>query len=154
LRQIFNAQKLALCIAISAMLCGLSVPCAHAADTQDPADYRQTADDLLSGIFDSYKNYTRIQFEDLVADDFAPSQSDFINNVESGFYSGNILEITYFINKVLPAGNKLSVSFSWQKKTVPRAGSAPLLTKGKAEFVFKKQGDKWLLVQAGGDDPF
>ncbi|MBU1727684.1 MAG: hypothetical protein KJ880_08650 [Candidatus Omnitrophica bacterium] len=120
-----------------------------------PISSRELADNLLAKMFSSYQNYFRGNFSRIVSDDFMPDKFSFINSVESSFYSGQIIEINYFINQVsMTQDEKLSVSFNWEKKTIPNKSGVTTLTRGTAEFVFQDIKDRWRLIQAKGNSPF
>lgn len=132
--------------------------CAHppfkkpsAADT---AGSRVLADKLLGGIVSSYISYFREEFSRLIAEDFVPLKSEFLNEAEKEFYSADILEINYIIDEVFRDNDNLVVVFKWEKKFVPYTSPESVLSTGKADFVFRKKDTRWLLYQVKGDNPF
>lgn len=114
----------------------------------------ELADKLLEKIFSIYQNYSRDSFEQIVAQDFNPLRSEFIDNVEKSFYTGSILEMHYFVSKALLNGDKLLVGFKWEKKTVPYGIKEVTLSDGNADFIFKQGNKGWFLYQVSGNSPF
>jgi len=128
--------------------------CFHNLKFTEKIDYSKLAKELLDNLFSFYQVYNRIDFAKLIADEFIPDKQEFLNKLEENFYGKNILEINYFIDNVLRTPDKLIASFRWEKKISPFESKEPILLKGKAEFVFKKINNQWLLYQVKEDSPF
>ncbi|MBF0216232.1 MAG: hypothetical protein HQL30_04475 [Candidatus Omnitrophica bacterium] len=135
-------------------MAGTTVERGRAQKVIAPGKEREIADSLLSRIFDSYRGYTRGSFADIVDDDFPSGGQSFVSGVENSFYSARPLDIEYFINTVIPKGDKLAVSFSWNKKDVPFDTGSQRKSRGQCLFVFKKSGEEWKLYDVKGNSPF
>lgn len=117
-------------------------------------DARPVAQELMDRLFSGYRNYSRPEFEALVAEDFRPLRVRFLSDIESNVHGGRVLGLDYFIDKVLTAKNRLVVIFRWEKKTVPAGGEGPVLSRGKARAVFGMKKGVWKLLSMGGNNPF
>ncbi|MCM8798918.1 MAG: hypothetical protein NC821_05605, partial [Candidatus Omnitrophica bacterium] len=72
-----------LCIVmISAGIAGCASPQLKKPSAVDTAENRALVDKLLEAIISSYINYSRDDFSQLVADDFLPLKTEFLNEVE------------------------------------------------------------------------
>jgi hypothetical protein len=89
-----------------------------------------------------------------VDDDFTSGGQSFVSGVESSFYSARPLQLDYFLNTVNLTGDKLAVSFTWNKKDVPRDTGSQRKSQGECLFVFKKAGEDWKLYDVKGNSPF
>jgi len=117
-------------------------------------DFQVKAQHLINKTFEHYQHFSRAYFSGIISKDFTPNDIDFISSVENGFNKGKILEMNYFIDEVIPEGNKLSISFKWQKKVQYNNAKGVSLIEGNAQFVFSKEHGKWHLSQVDGDSPF
>ncbi len=140
-----------LLFAITASGCAMT---SAAGPLDGPADANGLADRLLGRLFNAYSNYTRPRFEKFVSGDFIPSLPEFLNEVERGYYGGNILEVNYFLNKTDLTSVVLSVDFRWEKKTALFGTGKLSLSRGRAEFVFRGESGDWLLYEVRGQNPF
>jgi len=126
----------------------------HISSPAKPGANFTLAKSLLEQVFSGYKNYTREEFEKLLSLDFVPLRPEFLNAVKDSYYAGTILEIDFFIDQVLAKADNLSVTFKWEKKTVPHDTPVATLSRGKAEFLFKNKNNQWLLYGVKGNIPF
>lgn len=144
-------------ICIVAVMMALAFPAATAA-AEGPrvttSDDRALAQQLVSGTIGSYSSYTRMQFTDGVSDDFPTDKYAFVNRVERSYYKARPIQLDYFISVVNRTGDKLSVSFSWEKKAMVRATGLQQKLKGQCIFVYDNQDGKWQLYDIKGQSPF
>lgn len=141
------------------LVCSIGVACCALGEAVDESRPREAdpfilAEQALENIFSVYKTYTRDAFTQNISRAFYPIRRNFIHAAENSFYSGAIIEMNYFIDEAIRKGDKLVVSFSWEKKTRPYNSAQISLTRGKARFVFKEESGKWLLCQMRGNNPF
>ena len=115
---------------------------------------RQQADILMYKLFGAYQTYNSQIFDSLVAADFVPDKKEFLKKTESDFYAGQIMEMHFTIDEVIPQNDTLAVHFKWERKNVSFSGPDPILTSGQAVFVFKGSENAWLLYQVQNDNPF
>jgi len=113
-----------------------------------------TAKEMMGEVFEHYQHFSRGYFSDIVSQDFSPNALDFIDGVNKRFNKGNILEMDYSVDQVLPGAGKFSVSFNWEKKVQYYNKKGLTLKRGQAQFVFNKEAGGWRLSQVGGQSPF
>ncbi len=109
---------------------------------------------LLDMVFSRYRGYTRAGFDEVVSRDFVPAREEFLSRVDGKVYAARILELNYMIEKGLRTGDRVIISFSWDKKEAPGASGTVASMSGRTEFTFKKSRRGWGLMQVNGDDPF
>lgn len=109
---------------------------------------------LVSGTIGSYTGYARMPFTDGVSDDFPTDKYAFVNRVERKFYKARPLQLDFFINLVNRTGDKLAVSFRWEKKAMVVATGLERKTQGQCMFVYRSENGKWLLYDIKGRSPF
>jgi len=153
----FNAEFL-LVLLVALLACGHLSACAGTmagAKAEGPGiNTRAAGKTALDGIFGSYRIFDRNSFMGRVAQNFIPDRNAFINRVAQNFAKDVLIEFNYFVDTAIRQEGYLSIGFHWEKKTQPYGSSALVLIKGKTEFVFSYEGEKWLLYQMRGDDPF
>jgi hypothetical protein len=156
-RASFNVKFfLVLCVAFLVCM-HLSVCFGAAVQTQTngaDANMRVVGKSAIDGIFESYRIFDRNSFMDCVAQRFIPDRNAFINGVAQNFTKSVLIEFNYFLDTAIKEEGFLDVGFHWEKKTQPYGSSTLVLIKGKTDFVFSYEGDKWLLYQVRGDNPF
>lgn len=129
-------------------------PSAVRQDTVDNEDEFTLARKLVNSMFSEYQRFTLRSFSEKVADDFTPLRSDFINNAAQNANAGDILEMKFSLEQVLPAKDLRAIAIKWQKRVQAVGASAVTLSEGKTELVFKNDGRKWRLYRITGDNPF
>ena len=122
--------------------------------SKNELDKAELARQVMNRVFSEYQNYTRGSFTGIVSNDFVEGKSKFIEGVEAGFYQGKILEINYFLDKVIKTRDKLFVSFKWEKKVLPKDSKEPNLLTGTGRFVFIEESGEWLLYQVNAGSLF
>jgi hypothetical protein len=118
------------------------------------SDYRAKGEMLVSGAVNTYRNYNRASFTDLIADDYPGDKYAFVNSVESSYYAAMPMKVDHFVNKVTPAEDKIAVSFRWNKTSIQRGKGTLVNASGDCVFVFKKEDDGWAIYDIKGSSPF
>ncbi|MFA7001152.1 MAG: hypothetical protein WC352_03295 [Candidatus Omnitrophota bacterium] len=109
---------------------------------------------ILDRLFSDYEHYSRGSFEDLVAGDFVPDRFDYLQSLDTAAYGGKVLQLDYFINRVVNDPDRFAIDFRWNKKWMDsRTGGGPKLLSGQVQMVFKARGSSWVLWQVRGQDP-
>lgn len=140
---------LALCVNLAGCAAG-TVPDTSAGVSRND---RELGGSLVQQVFDAYRGYSRDSFNGQVSSDFTPLRSEFVNAVERGFYAGNLMDLNFFLDSVSRTGNKLSVSFKWEKRMTLYTSGQFVKTEGSAVYVFSEENGAWRLYQVRGDDP-
>jgi len=120
----------------------------------EDVNFRVVGKAALEDIFNSYRAFEHNSFNDHVSQRFIPDRNAFVNGAEQNFTKSVLIEFNYFVDIVVKEDGFLNVGFHWEKKTQPYGSSSLVLIKGKTDFVFSSEDDKWLLYQVRGDDPF
>jgi hypothetical protein len=121
--------------------------------TQKGVSERELADRLLDKIIGSYTRFTMPVFMDLVSEDYMPDRMELTNLAGESYYREVVVQLDYFMNKVMLRGDLLAVTFRWQKMSQSRTTGGMVKQEGNATFVFRKYGDEWLLVRIRGNNP-
>ncbi len=148
------AGALAVCIGAVVMVMSFALPggAAEGPGVTTSAD-RALAQQLVSGTINSYTSYTRDKFTDGVSDDFPTDKYALVNRVERKFYKARPTQVDFFVNVVNRTGDKLSVSFTWEKKVMVRATGLQNKIKGQCMFVYRNELGQWLLYDIKGQSP-
>jgi hypothetical protein len=126
--------------------------CAGAEPKPGPGTYA-TAQDVVGKLFDSYRYYSRETFRRTLVPVTA-AQPGFIDQIETSYFSGTLIELNFFIDSALREADTLAVKIKWEKRNQPYSGNTPVMVKGSAELTFKESNGDWLLYQISGDNPF
>lgn len=121
--------------------------------TKDADVDRQLADQLVGSVFQSYRNFSIPSFMAIVSEDYSPDRTQLINTIGDSCYKTLIINIDYFINKVMGGNGTIAVLFKWQKSVQNKSTGRMISTEGKATFVFKNQDGTWKLVRIQGRNP-
>jgi hypothetical protein len=141
------------CAALAGCAAGKASSSAQEAAAGPAAMEHETGRALVEKVFDVYKGYTRDGFSSQVSAGFVPLRSDFLSEVERAFYAGSIMDMVFFMEDVSRNGDKLAVSFRWEKR-LTRNGTGELVKlDGTASFVFVLEDKTWRLYQVTGNDP-
>lgn len=157
LRASFNEKGfLVLCIALwsCVCLCACSGAGPQAKIASEDVNFRAVGKAALEDIFNSYRVFEHNSFNDRVSSRFVPDRNAFLNGVEQNYTKSVLIEFNYFVDIVVKEDGFLNIGFHWEKKTQPYGSASLILTKGKTDFVFVFESDKWFLYQVRGDDPF
>ena len=158
---ISSAKRCVAALSFAAIVCIVMVPllfslsCGAAEGPMVPTgDDRALAQDLLNKTFDSYKDYTRAAFTSVISDDFANDKFAFVNRVERSFYKARPSQIDFFLNTVERTGDRLAVSFRWEKKAMLVARGAQRSSQGQCTLIYKEESGAWRLYDIKGKSPF
>ncbi len=114
---------------------------------------RQLADQLVGSVFQAYRNFSIPSFMAIVSKDYSPDRTQLINTIGDSYYKTLIINIDYFINKVMGGDGTIAVLFKWQKSAQNKSTGRLIKTEGNATFVFKNQNGTWKLIRIQGRNP-
>jgi hypothetical protein len=90
---------------------------------------------------------------DIVSENYSPDRTQLINTIGDSYYRILIINIDYFINKVMGGKSTIAVLFKWQKSVQNKSTGRMINTEGNATFVFKNQDGAWKLIRIQGRNP-
>jgi hypothetical protein len=120
--------------------------------SEDPS-VRELAGRLMDGVFGSYTRFTMPVFMDEISEDYMPDKMELINHVGESYYRKTVVQLDYFMNKVMLHSDVLAVTFRWQKMSQVRATGKMVKQEGDAVFVFRNGRDGWKLARIRGNNP-
>ena len=139
-------------VTLSLMVSGMGEAIKVKKGEDAPVD-RQLADQLVGSVFQAYRNFSIPAFMDIVSEDYSPDRMQLINTIGDSYYKILIINIDYFMDKVMGGNGTTAVLFSWQKSVQNKSTGAMVNTEGDATFVFKNQDGDWKLVRIHGRNP-
>jgi len=107
----------------------------------------------VGSTLNAYRNFSIPRFMSIFSDDFSPDRMQLINNIDSSYSKIIVVDIEYFINKVMRDNGILAVTFKWQKRVQQRNIGQLVLTEGNATFVFEEQDGSWKIIRIKGNNP-
>ena len=145
-------QYISLLVLFLLAICPVTGICAETPPPQVDEDARFSA--LVQRAWDSFTGFSKADFALIVSDDFVPDKEEFLDSVESFFYSEKPLDLSFSIDKVVSSEGKAIVSFSWNRNTADRKTGQVIAKKGKGAIVFAREGGGWLIYRIEGDSIF
>jgi len=119
----------------------------------DGAYDRQVADELVGSVLNAYRDFSVPRFMDIFSDEYSPDRLGLINRISDSYSRIIVVDVDYFIDKVMQNSGILVVTFKWQKKVQQRDIGELVLTEGNATFVFEDQDGVWKLIRIKGQNP-
>ena len=143
-------------IPIIAVCCGVMAGCASVHSFADISitDERNLAQKLIEDDFSAFSQFSKQFFSQRVSESFIPDKASFLNELENSFFTALPIDMSFSLDKVLVKGNKLVVTFTWQKKVSLRVSNDLILKEGMGEMVYIKENNKWLIYQVREDSLF
>ena len=143
---------LVLCsVLLASCASGRSVPAAQQGPSLNKSALSQQ---LVQRDWDLFAGFQRQDFSDRVSDEFMPDKYAFLNETEASFHSATPLNFSFTIDKALMQGQKLAVTFSWQKKAASRSTGSLILKEGRCTTVYQNQNGQWLIYKIQGNSIF
>jgi len=108
----------------------------------------------VNKIFSTYSNYSKLEFESIISNDFMPVRSEFMNSVDTAAVNQQAVEFDFSIQQDIILDQKMAVRFEWNKKFTIAGTPGQQKAQGKSQLVFQKEEDQWKLIKISGDNPF
>ncbi len=118
---------------------------------QDNMDTGKTA---VNKIFNTYSNYLRGKFEDIVSENFMPVRSEFMDKVDASAINQQAVEFDFSMEQDIIVSQKMVVKCKWNKKFTIAGTPGQQKVQGESELIFQKEDDQWKLIKISGDNPF
>lgn len=141
---------------ISLLIIGQAVKAEPAEDGSKPSaqmGYLASGDKAVQALFKAFSAFVRPDFELLLADQFKPSKSAYITEVEKTYFAGPVLILDGWVQEAHPSAEKLVCKVLWMRRQMFYETSELKNIEGQAELIFQKTGDAWKLLQVSGEDP-
>lgn len=123
-------------------------------ENSDWASQRELARDLVRRDWDAFMSFSRLNFSDRVSRDFQPDKQSFLNDVENTFFNSTPVDLTFSVDQVLPAGEKLAVTITWQRRMADRNTGALNLSEGECTVVYIEEDAQWRIYRIQGNSIF
>ncbi|MCK4810379.1 MAG: hypothetical protein KAS99_05550 [Candidatus Omnitrophica bacterium] len=100
-----------------------------------------------------YQKKDKDKFFENISKQYRSGYNEFEYQVEDFLYNNSHIQLDFVIEKQLSSGNKKSVELKWYKTYVDRRGN-PVKRQGFATLFFNVSGEKAVLINIKGDNPF
>lgn len=131
------------------IICVLLNSCAHPPIKDSSGGIKEVIDQEIH----FYQKKDRSKFFEYIDEQYYPGYKEFKYQVEDFLYNHSDIQLDFNIEKVLSSGKMKSVELKWYKTYVNKHGQ-PIKRQGFATFFFDVSGDKILLRNLKGDNPF
>lgn len=132
------------------VICLFLSSCAHTKSKDYP---RQDMKEILQQRANLYAKKNKDKFFGHISEQYYPNYKEFRYQVEDFLYSHSNIQLDFSIEKILEMGQRKSVEVKWFKTYVDRQGN-PTKREGFATLIFDVSGDRPMLVNIKGDNPF
>ena len=131
------------------IICVLLSSCVHSQINDTSGRIKQALDKKKH----FYQKKDRGKFFEHIDGQYYPGYKEFQNQIENFLYNHSHIQLDFNIEKILSSGKMKSVELEWYKTYVNKQGQ-PVKRQGFATFFFDVSGDKVLLRNIKGDNPF
>ena len=131
------------------IICVLLNSCAHSQINDSSERIKQALDKKKH----FYQKKDRDKLFEYIDEQYYPGYKEFQYQIENFLYNHSNIQLDFNIEKILSSGKMKSVELKWYKTYVNKQGR-PIKRQGFATFFFDVSGDKILLRNLKGDNPF